>query len=341
MSDFLEELKSEQHINAIVHSAVPHAMKVKDVADATKIDTELQTLIRWIQSDEKIRTPKLIEPYKNVLNELSVSSDGIVLRGKNIVIPASLRERILDLVHAGHQGIVKTKALIRAHVWYPGIDNQVEKRVQTCRACQSNVDKPSFEPMKPSKMPEGPWRNISGDFFGPMADGTYYFVNHDDYSRWASVETTKSVSMDDAEKVLEQLFTTFGAPLVYKSDNGSPFQSVRFAAFAKKWGFTHQKITPLWPRANASAESFMKKLGKVIRTAEVSGPSKKEALKAFLRVYRDTPHSTTKVAPAMLLMGLSRHSGLPRQELPFTDLGPLSELHSKAQLNDKLAKERI
>ena len=142
----------------------------------------------------------------------------------------------------GHQGIVKTKALIRAHVWYPGIDNQVERLVQSCRACQSNVVKLSFEPMKPSKMPEGPWRKISRDFFGPMEDRTYYFVNHDEYSRWASVEATK------------------------------------FTAFAKRWNFTHQKITPLWPRAKNQRWIFHEEAERVIRTAKVIGSNKKEAL---------------------------------------------------------------
>ena len=68
----------------------------------------------------------------------------------------------------GHQGIVKTKTLIRSRVWYPGIDKQVEDKVQKCRDCQAYVDQKSFEPMYPFDMPTGPWQKVSGDFFGLM-----------------------------------------------------------------------------------------------------------------------------------------------------------------------------
>ena len=97
------------------------------------------------------------------------------------------------------------------------------------------------------------------------------------------------------------LFGILGIPLEYKTDNGSPFQSGRFAEFSKRLGFKHRKITPYWPRANSGVESFMKKLGKVLKNAKISGTGKNEAVQEFLRVYRDTPHSSTQVAPNMLL----------------------------------------
>jgi transposase InsO family protein len=70
---------------------------------------------------------------------------------------------------------------------------------------------------------------------------------------------------------------------VYKTDNGSPFQSYQFKAFAEKWGFRHRRVTPEWPRANGKAESFMKELGKVLKTAQISGMDEQEALLEFLR----------------------------------------------------------
>ena len=124
-------------------------------------------------------------------------------------------------------------------------------------------------------------------------------------------------SEDSVEPVLDHLFSTFGAPETYKTDNGSPFQSHRFMDFAKKWGFKHRRVTPEWPRANGKAESFMKKLGKVLKTAKGSGTNEQEALMEFLRRYHDTPHSTTGVAPNHLFLGFSRSYGIPSM-LPET-----------------------
>jgi hypothetical protein len=37
-----------------------------------------------------------------------------------------------------------------------------------------------------------------------------------------------------------------------KTDNGSPFNSQAFDKFTTNSGFTHRRVTPHWPRANAS-----------------------------------------------------------------------------------------
>jgi hypothetical protein len=63
---------------------------------------------------------------------------------------------------------------------------------------------------------------------------------------------------------------------VYKTDNGSPFQSHRIIAFAEKWGVPTQKSDP---RANGEAESFMNKLGTVLKTAKISGMTRPVRIK--------------------------------------------------------------
>ena len=85
----------------------------------------------------------------------------------------------------------------------------------------------------------------------------------------------------------------------------------------------------------------MKKLGKVLRTAEISGINKDTALRTFLRVYRETPHSTTKVAPALLLMGYSRSSGLPRWEQHTGKEFQVQKWHKIAQEKDKASNARM
>jgi hypothetical protein len=166
-------------------------------------------------------------------------------------------------------------------------------------------------------------------------------VNHCDYSRWASVDKIRSVSSETVIPVLKELFSKFGTPLVYKTDNGPPFQSFNFANFAKQWGFKHRRVTPYWPRANGEVESFMKKLNKVVKSAEVAGIDRDRALQIFLKAYRETPHSTTKVPPAILMMGFSRSSGIPQFESTSFDAKRLAEYHKIARENDRAAKERM
>ena len=137
--------------------------------------------------------------------------------------------------------------------------------------------------------------------------------------------------------MFERLFVTFGVPVEYKSDNGPPFQSHNFASFAKQWGFRHRKITPLWPRANAECESFMKKLGKVVRAAAISGRSKEQELQEFLVAYRATPHSTTGVPPALLMLNRRIRTAIPETDRPLS----IDQVRSWALKRDREAKSRM
>ena len=46
-----------------------------------------------------------ISPYHKVWNELSIH-DGCLLRGSRVIVPPEGREKVLDLLHEGHHGIV-------------------------------------------------------------------------------------------------------------------------------------------------------------------------------------------------------------------------------------------
>ena len=81
-------------------------------------------------------------------------------------------------------------------------------------------------------------------------DGQTLLLVVDDYSRFPFVEPVSSTSASAVIPKLDQLFSTFGAPRVVKSDNGPQFTGEEFTKFACVLGFKHRKVTPLWPRAN-------------------------------------------------------------------------------------------
>ena len=94
-------------------------------------------------------------------------------------------------------------------------------------------------------------------------------------------------------------------------------------------GIEWHTSTPHWPQGNANAESFMKPLGKLMKTAQIEGKKWKQELQRFLLSYRSTPHATTKVAPCVLLFNR-------------TIRGQLPELASRKVLNKHaIAKENI
>lgn len=62
---------------------------------------------------------------------VDIDGQDVLLRGTRLVIPLSLQRHVVDLAHAGHLGIVKTKTLLREKVWFPFIDSVVEENVKT------------------------------------------------------------------------------------------------------------------------------------------------------------------------------------------------------------------
>ena len=96
-----------------------------------------------------------LKPYSALRDELS-NFDGIVLRENRIVVPQSLRKKILKLAHETYQGVVKTKQFIRTCFFFL-IDDAIETKVKNCQA--RIVDQPlkKYTPPRPTPLPRGPW----------------------------------------------------------------------------------------------------------------------------------------------------------------------------------------
>ena len=109
---------ADEYVNLLAISAVPKAMTMSEIQIATDADKALQSLRAAIRHN--MWDCDLVKPYRNIKDELTVAPQNIVLRGSRIVIPTSLQQKAIDLAHDTHQGLVKTKALLREKVWFPG-----------------------------------------------------------------------------------------------------------------------------------------------------------------------------------------------------------------------------
>ena len=333
---------AEDYVNYVCNQAVPKAMTLQEIKLESEKDVLLQALIKAIETDNW--THPEVQEYRNVKDELS-AYQGIVLRGNRIVVPKVLRGRAVDLAHVGHQGMVKTKRLIREKVWFPGVDKMVKEKVDSCLPCQATTTSKAerLEPLKMTPLPNAPWKELAMDFLGPLPSGEYLMVVIDEYSRFPEVEIVTSTSARSTIPKLDSIFARQGIPDVLKSDNGPPFNGAEFKNFAEHLGFHHRKITPLWPRANGEAERFMKTLGKCVRAATVEHKSWKQELYKFLRQYRATPHSTTEISPCEALNHRKLKTTLPEVTPPvlekqknMTDRDAEQKLKMKAYADHKL-----
>ena len=145
---------TEQYINYLTRNCVPKAMTLEDIKTATDEDRTLKGLRAAIKLNEWHYD--VVKPFKNSKDELTVTSNGLILRGSRIVIPESLQQRAINLAHETHPGLSKTKALLREKVWFPNIDKMVKCTVDRCIPCQAVGKQTTPEPLAMTDMPTGP-----------------------------------------------------------------------------------------------------------------------------------------------------------------------------------------
>ncbi|XP_055621974.1 uncharacterized protein K02A2.6-like [Toxorhynchites rutilus septentrionalis] len=167
------DLKEEVFIREVVeHAATASALKWEEIEEASKHDDELSEVGRMIQENDHRNLPLA---FKVLANELCVVN-GVLMRVDRIIIPTKLRERVLSLAHEGHPGMRLMKSHLRANVWWPNMDQQVEKFVRQCRGCSLVAAPGAPEPMTRKELPNQPWVDIAADFLGPLPDGQYLLV---------------------------------------------------------------------------------------------------------------------------------------------------------------------
>ena len=304
-----QERMTEEYINFITSSSVPKAMTLEEIVTATNSDgtlKELQVAIKLNKWDSPV-----VKHFKAIKDELTVTSQGIILRGNRIVIPQTLQQRAVDIAHETHLGIEKTKALICEKIWFPKIDNVMKDKIESCIVCQAVGRPKPPEPLAMTQMPKRPWEILHVDFYGPLPSSEYLLVVTDRYSRFPEVEILHSTKISAVIPKLYKIFAVHGIPDVVKSDNGPPFKGEEYRQYLRILGIKAEFSTPLWPQGNAQVERFMQPLGKALKTATIKGRPWRQELSRFLFTYRNTPHSTTEVPPAELLFNRTVKGKLP------------------------------
>ena len=159
------------------------------------------------------------------------------------------------MAHQYHQGISKTKALLREKVWWPQINKDIECIVKSCVACISVCGKDSTEPLSMTTMP-GRWEVLHVDLYGPLPSGHSVLGVIDACSRWPELHIMTSTTSQSIQEKLELSFCQHGKPLKIVTDNAPNLRSVEIKDFCSAHGIRHRKIGPYWPKANGHIERF-------------------------------------------------------------------------------------
>ncbi len=88
----------------------------------------------------------------------------------------------LHQLHQTHSGMSRMKGLARSYMWWPDMDQDVEKVVQNCKVCRSFQKAPAQAPLHPWEWPGSPWERLHVDYTGPFL-GRMFLVLVDSHSK--------------------------------------------------------------------------------------------------------------------------------------------------------------
>ena len=267
------------------------------VVRETAKDPILSQLMRFVKEGWPHAFSEELKDFKKLENSLS-TENGCVFYGLRVIIPSTLRNHILKLLHLGHFGMQRMKQLARSTVYWPRIDFDIENLCRKCTSCgqfQNKPDKPSIHPWM---MPEKPWSRLHLDHAINFL-GRNWLVLVDAYSKYPYIHPTTSTSSKSTTAILEQEFAHFGYPHTLVTDNATTFMSQEFQAWCKQRGIVHLTGAPYHPATNGAAERLIQSFKQALRKSSLPP---KEALQEFLMQYRRIPFASG-LSPSELLNG--------------------------------------
>lgn len=247
-------------------AAIASTLKWEDIEEESRSDQEIQDVVLKIQAGDLQDLPL---SYKVIANELCVVND-VLLRVDRIIIPEKLRDQVLRLAHEGHPGMRLMKSHLRTNVWWPKMDQQVERFVKQCKGCTLVSAPNAPEPIVRKELPDQPWMEIAADFLGPLPDGQYLLVVIDYYSRYMEVVEMHSITAADTISELATIFSRYGLPVSLRVDNGPQFSEKceEFREFCAENGIKLINTIPFWPAMNGEVERQNRSLLKRLRIAQ-------------------------------------------------------------------------
>ena len=267
------------------------------VVRETAKDPILAQVMRFVKEGWPHAFSEELKDFKKLENSLS-TENGCVFYGLRVIIPSTLRNHILKLLHLGHFGMQRMKQLARSTVYWPRIDFDIEDLCHKCTSCgqfQNKPDKPSIHPWM---MPEKPWSRLHLDHAINFL-GRNWLVLVDAYSKYPCIHPTTSTSSNSTTAILEQEFAHFGYPHTLVTDNATTFMSQEFQAWCKQRGIVHLTGAPYHPATNGAAERLIQSFKQALRKSSLPP---KEALQEFLMQYRRIPFASG-LSPSELLNG--------------------------------------
>ena len=316
-----QKARTERPVQPLkVPSPINDIIKAEDLQREQRLDPSLTHYFKLAEDSElKIGKDGSVAKFLTVNSILYREYQSPHVDGNNpiqqVVLPKKLRSQVMKIAHesllGGHQGIKKTSDRILMNFYWPGIQGDISRYVQSCDICQRTFPKGRVQKVPLGDMPiiDTPFKRVAVDIVGPMeprtARGNKYILTMVDFAtRYPEAVPLKNIEAVTIADALVDIFSRIGVPQEILSDRGSQFTSGLFAEVTKLLSLRQLFTTPYHPAGNGLVERFNGTLKTMLRRMCAEKPTDWDRyLGALLFAYREAPQASLGFSPFELIYG--------------------------------------
>ena len=246
--------------------------------------------------------------FRSCLSDWSYDAGILAYQGR-VFLPDrdNVRQDIVKLHHdhptAGHPGYLKTRQLISAGYWWPGMAQYIQKYVEGCSTCQQNKTNthPMVPPLNPIPSEQTlPFKQISYDLITglPLSNGfdaLLVMVDHGLSKGVILCPTKKTVTADGiAAIILRKLYARFRLFNKVISDCSPQFAANFTKELGCILGYEISQSTAYHPQTDGEMERLNQEVKTYLRIFCSSHPETwMDHIPMTKFVHNHRPHTTT------------------------------------------------
>ena len=183
-------------------------------------------------------------------------------------------------------------------VYWPGINEQLEKLVLTCELCLKYSKAKNKQASNMSLGQEvliHPWTKVATDIF--HFENESYLLLVDYTSRFPIVHKLTSTMAQQVASHMKLIFSKYGWPETIISDNGPCYSAESFTKLMTDYSVNHITSSPHYPQSKSLAEKYVQIVKNLFYKAKEEGTD----LYRSLMIFRNTPLSHKLQSPMQIL----------------------------------------
>jgi transposase InsO family protein len=285
--------------------------------------------------------------------------DDVINSRRLMVIPKSLREKVLFLCHdlptAGHLGRDYTLSRLRRSFFWYGMYQDCVAYVASCANCNKNKKaarkmKAALQTFSASVPMERVHLDILGPFIPSAKGNLYILMIIDQFTRWIECFPLPHQSAEDvAQAFVFDFISHLGCPISIHTDQGRNFVSKLFSAVCELLQIAKTRTTPYHPSSNGQVERYNRTVLQLIRAfLKENQRDWDHYLPLLAGVIRAMPNRSTGFSPNMMMLGREVHHppdlifGFPGSPTPVVSEGDYVKLlREKLEYIHQVARKHL